>query len=66
MVACLKDCSLVESKGPVAEAAPEGDDSPDAPESSVMFVGPLEHMLMRTIAEGSVGGEFAVAELVIA
>ena len=46
--------SLVESESPVAETAPEGSDSPQAPEASMVFMYPLEHVLMSTIAEGGV------------
>ena len=57
--------SLVESERPVSEASPEGNDSPKSPESSMVFVNPLKHVLVRSVAERSVGGQLAVAELVV-
>ena len=58
--------SLVESESPVSEASPEGDDSPQTPETSMVFVDPLEHVLVSSVAERSIGRQFAVAELIVA
>jgi len=58
--------SLVEGEGPVGEARPERDHTPDAPEAAMALVDPLEHMLMSTVAERSIGGHLAVAQLVVA
>ena len=57
--------SLVESKGPVAECNPKWSDSPEAPETSMMFLRPFKHLLMRSVAEWCIRWHFAVAKLVI-
>ena len=57
--------SLVESEHPVPEGCPPRSNHCHAPESSVVFVRPSQHVLMGTIAEGSVGRHLAVAQLVI-
>ena len=59
-------CSSVERKHPVAESGPERNHAPDAPETSVVLVGPLPDVLMRAVAEGSVRGHLARTQLVVA
>ena len=61
--ASMDRSSLVEGEQPVAEAEPEGGDSIHAPETSMVFVGPSEELLMGTIAERCIGAHLAVAEL---
>ena len=58
--------SLVEGEHPVAEGDPEGTDSSHGPEATMVLGTPLPDMLMSSIAEGRIGGELAVAELVVA
>ena len=58
-------CSSVEGKHPVAESGPERYHAPDAPETSVVLVGPLPDVLVRAVAEGSVRGHLAGTQLVI-
>ncbi len=58
--------SLVEGEHPVREAEPEGSDTIDAPEASVLFVNPPDQLLMSAVAEGSICAHLAVAELEVA
>lgn len=58
--------SLVEGEHPVTNAAPEGSDSPETPEASMVIMNPFNHVLVSTVAEGSISWKFAIAELVIA
>ena len=58
--------SLVEGEHPVADAAPPGANSSDTPEATMVLHDPLHHVLMSTIAEGSVSRHLAIAELVVA
>ena len=58
--------SLVESEHPVGNAGPPGSDESHTPEASVVLVGPLEDMLMSSIAERCVGTHLAIAKLVVA
>ena len=58
--------SLVEREHPVEHAAPPRSNSRYTPEPSMMLVGPLENMLMSSIAEWCVSAEFAIAKLIVA
>ena len=61
----LNRVSFVEGEEPVAVGHPEGGDSPDSPEASVVVVRPPEQVLVGAVAEGGVGRHLAVAQLVI-
>ena len=58
--------SLVEGEHPVAEGEPEGCNTINTPEATVMFVYPAEQGLMSSIAERCIRAHFAVAKLVVA
>jgi hypothetical protein len=62
----LRVRSLVESEHPVREAHPEGGDTCHAPETSVVIAGPPDQLLVSAVAEGSIRGKLAVAELEVA
>ena len=67
MLKCAIDLgSLVEGEHPVADAAPPGGNSGDTPEATMVLHDPLHHVLMSTIAEGSVSRHLTIAELVVA
>ena len=57
--------SLVESEHPVADACPPGCNGGHSPESSMVFICPLEQVLMGSIAEWGIGAHLTVAQLVV-
>ena len=57
--------SLVEREHPVGDARPPDRDRRDAPEATMILHGPLHHMLVGAVAEGSIGAHLTVAELVV-
>jgi hypothetical protein len=61
-----KILSLVESHEPVPKGSPEGCDTPQSPETSMILLGPLNYVLMSAVTEGGVGRHFTIAELVVA
>lgn len=58
--------SLVEGEHPVWETSPEGTNTPQSPETSMVFVNPSDQSLMSTVAEWCICWHFAVAKLVVA
>ena len=58
--------SLVEGEHPVAPSDPKGSDTSDGPEATMVLGSPLPDVLMSAVAEGRIGGQLAVAELIVA
>ena len=57
--------SLVESEHPVAPGDPEGGNTSNGPETTMVLCAPLPDVLMGSVAERRIGRQLAVAELVV-
>lgn len=57
--------SPVESKHPVAESDPEGGNTGDTPEATMIFGTPFPDVLVCAVAEWCIGRQLAIAKLVV-